>query len=475
MPTVTNQNIPLVHRKEWQMMTPAPFTTATGSFVVTDVNENRPNALYVASSTAHYLYNHNEDAYVQIPSGALAGTFGAGSCGARVRYSNTFTASAGSTTTLTTSTILSGIILGSTIRFLSGTATNVGKESIITDILIVPGTSTTITFNAVPGTVVSTDTFAIDTGRFFILNAGILATNSFKSYDIASGIWTGLAFANLPASIGTDGKLICTPSNDIFATGTASSATTTTITNTPKTWTVNQWTNYQIRITGGTGLGQIRTIASNTSNVLTVSSVFTITPDATSTYELTGNDDYMYFLGNNAVTLYRYSISGNAWTVMAPTTARSGTPVAGMSANWVGKTGNAKYANESNIQDGKYIYSFRGGSALDRFDIAGGTAGAGAWQNIVYIGLVESFNTGSAYALSGEYIYIRKDASHRYFKYSITGFSLTPVTSNLYPDGTAIVGDKLWIKNYQESGVTKLTWLYSLRNTGTELHRILLY
>lgn len=51
---------------------------------------------------------------------------------------------------------------------------------------------------------------------------------------------------------------------------------------------------------------------------------------------------------------------------------------------------------------------------------------------------------------------------------------MEPLSTNLYTDGAALVGDKLWIKDYLESGVVKLSWVYSLRNTGTEVHRMLL-
>lgn len=112
---------------------------------------------------------------------------------------------------------------------------------------------------------------------------------------------------------------------------------------------------------------------------------------------------------------------------------------------------------------------------LDRFDIAGGTAGAGAWLNIAYVGIAETFTTGSSYAVSGRYIYMRKDATHRFFKFSVTGHYIEPLTTNLYPDGTAVAGDKLWIKAYNDGTSDVLFWLYSLRNTGTEVHRILLY
>jgi hypothetical protein len=106
-------------------------------------------------------------------------------------------------------------------------------------------------------------------------------------------------------------------------------------------------------------MGQTRTIASNTATVITTSTAWTTTPDATSQYAIEANEDYLYLLGNNAVTMYRYSISANTWTTMSPTTARAGAPVAGMGAVAIGKSGESSWANETAILDGRYIYSFR--------------------------------------------------------------------------------------------------------------------
>jgi len=470
---VTNQNIPLVHRKEWQMMTPAPVASAAGSFVVVDPNESKNLALFVQTASVQYLYHHDEDSWVQIPSMALAGTFGAGACGARTRWSNLLTANGGSTTTATTTANITGLAIGRTIRFRTGA--NAGRDAVVTGVIINPAGTSTLQFDALPSAVVNTDTFVIDTGLFLVMSAGTIAAGIVKSYDPLTGVVTSLGTTGLPATWGTDGKLVTTPSDDAFATGTATSATSTTLVNSAKTWTANQWTNYQVRITAGTGIGQVRTIASNTGTTLTVSA-WTVTPDATSVYSIEGNDDFVYLFGNNAVTTYRLSLSGNTWTVMAPTTARAGAPGVGMSANWAGKTGDTNWANESDIKDGRYIYSFRGGATgtLDRLDIAGGTAGAGAWQNIVYVSNGETFTTGSSYGQQGRYIFIRKDATHRYFKYSMRGNYMEPLSFNFFPDAAAVLGDKLWLKVYKEGGVEKLVWLYSLRNSGAEVHRMLL-
>lgn len=469
--SITNKNVPLIHRKEPQFMTPAPVATAAGSFVITDIKEDDNVVMYVSNATNQFLYHNDEDGWVQVTSGALGGTFGAGACGHKSRWGNTLTANGGSTTTVTTSTAISGLAKGAVLRMLTGL--NAGLERTVTDVLItVGGTNTFYLDSAFPNVVSSSDTFIVSTGRFYIFNAGTLSATSFRNYDPLTGVWTSLSVTGLPASWGTDGKLVVTPSYDVYATGTTTSATINTLTNSTKSWTVNQWSNYQVRITAGTGIGQVRTIASNTSTQLTVSTNWTLTPDGTSVYEITGNDDFMYLLGNGAVTMYRYSISSNSWTTLSPSVARSSAPNVGMSANWVPNTQAIGWDDENNIRNGRFIYSFRGNatSTLQRYDIALNT-----WADITYAGQIETFSTGSSYAVMDKYIYIRKEATGRMFKFSVSGNYLEPLTTTLYPEGTAALGDKMWGVKYVESGVVKLKWLYWLGNTNTITSRMLLF
>lgn len=119
-----------------------------------------------------------------------------------------------------------------------------------------------------------------------------------------------------------------------YDSGTATSATGTTMDCTGKGWTSSQWINYQVRITGGTGIGQIRVITANDSDTLTVAA-WTTTPDGTSTFVIEADDNAIYIMGNNAVTLYKNSISGNTTVTVTPSAARAGAPIAGMSADFV--------------------------------------------------------------------------------------------------------------------------------------------
>lgn len=468
----TQNNKPLLHRKEWQFMTPAPAASVGGAFMAVDPNDVNNLALYVTSSTAAHLYHHDEDAWVQVPSPALAGTFGPGACGTAYRWSNTVTANGGSTTTATTAAAINGLAVGRTVRFLTGA--NAGAEATITGVIIVPGGTSTIQFAALGSAVANTDTFTVDTGLFIVLGAGTLAAGSLRSYDALTSIWASLSITGLPATWGTDGSMMATSGISQFASGTATAGAATSLTNSAKAWTANQWTNFQVRITGGTGRGQIRTISSNTGTALTVPA-WTTAPDATSTYVIEANDDFVYLAGNNAVTMYRYSRSGNTWTTMAPTTARAAAPGLGASLNWVGKTGDANWGNENANLDGRYLYALRGGAStfIDRFDIAGGTAGAGAWLAISYPGAAETFATGSSADWSGRYLYIRKDGTHRFFKYSLRGNYMEPLSTLLFADGATLLGRKTWVKDYDGTDVLK--WLYVLRNTGAEVFRLPLY
>lgn len=473
----TNNNVALLHRKEWQMMTPAPVASAAGAFVIAPDSGNWNNALYVTSATVHYLYNHDEDGFMQIPSGALAGTFGAGACGVFHPWSINYTANGGTTTTVTVAAAthnITGRIDGQTIEFISA-GTSSGHRATVTNILNNAGSGTiTITFSpAAPTAIANSHTFRATTGRFYLMNAGTVAAGIFKVFDVGTMAWqANLTTTGLPAAWGTDGKLVTAYHfGEIFATGTATGGTGTTLVDAVKTWGTNQWTNYMVRITGGTGIGQTRVISSNTGTTLTVPA-WTTNPDVTSTYEITANEDWLYLLGNNAVTMYRYSISANTWATVAPTVARSGAPVAGMTANAIGETGYSVWADESAILDGRYIYSLRGGATatLDRFDIAGGTSGAGAWAVVGYIG-TDTFTTGSSAFPMGEFIYIRKDATNRFFKYSVVDNAMRPFNTNTYTDGVAVLGNKIWVKNLEGSNVK---WVYSLQNTGTALHRVLI-
>lgn len=84
--------------------------------------------------------------------------------------------------------------------------------------------------------------------------------------------------------------------------GRATAGTATTLTDSGAgqyggTWTTNMWTNYKVRITVGTGQGQVRTISSNTATALTVPT-WDINPDASSEYIIYGGPQMKEITGH---------------------------------------------------------------------------------------------------------------------------------------------------------------------------------
>lgn len=62
--------------------------------------------------------------------------------------------------------------------------------------------------------------------------------------------------------------------------------TNTTLNDTTKSWTTNEWQNKIVAIANGTGEGQTRTVGSNTPTQLTVTTNWTTVPDNTSVYHV---------------------------------------------------------------------------------------------------------------------------------------------------------------------------------------------
>jgi hypothetical protein len=66
--------------------------------------------------------------------------------------------------------------------------------------------------------------------------------------------------------------------------GQATSAGSSSLTDSNQSWATNAYANYWVNIVDGTGAGQWKQISSNTANVLTVASAWNVQPDSTSQY-----------------------------------------------------------------------------------------------------------------------------------------------------------------------------------------------
>jgi hypothetical protein len=471
MPT-TNGNRKILDLKRWEFCAPAPAAPGAGAFISSS-RHFRQQQLYVRGQNEAYIYNPAEDGWVAIPPPGLAAALAAGACGTAAAFSTgaaagaaALAATGGSTTTIATSQTLARDLRGYKVHIMAGP--NAGAVLDIVSNTVGPNAA--ITVAAQSQAFSAATVYRLLTPSWYVCGNGSNLAASFRKYDYATNTWTTLA--NMPAIFGADAKLVATPSIvdgafRQFASGTATAAASTTLVQTGKAWTPSQWVNSQVRITAGTGAGQIRTISANTGDTLTVSAAWTITPDATSQYAIEGNDDFLYLLGNNAVILYRYSISANIWSALTPGSARAAAPGAGMSAHWVHSAPDADWNAESNILNGRFIYSFQGAGtgALHRYDIA-----ANSWATITYSPGAETFNTGSKYALHNGVLYMTKEATGRWFAFDFVRSELFPWGTMLYPQGAAIAGDTAFDVIYRD-GATDLFYVYMLHNSATVLLR----
>ena len=164
----------------------------------------------------------------------------------------------------------------------------------------------------------NTSEFVIESGGLWNVNVAV-GRWGFQYYDVLSDNWYlktscgGGSLAN--ANLATDCvvQTIKEFETGILSTGTISSATYNTAT-VSVTYTANQYANYIIRITAGTGIGQSRLIKSHTTDTITVSEAWSTQPDNTSSYEIVADNDKMFMIGNSGSSVFEYDAAGDTWS-----------------------------------------------------------------------------------------------------------------------------------------------------------------
>jgi len=279
---------------DWESLNPIPAASAAGSFVRSqnvDSYNIRANFFACNATSSIWFYCPETDTCQLLPASGISGTFAAGACGRARPFGPSGTATAGTSTTITTNQNITRDLRGMFIRITGGpgagdvrkiASNTIGSNSVIT---------VTAAFSA---TITTSSTYQLLTPRLFLFNPHTASPWAyFRYYDWALNTWSAdlsIAGMSLAAAWGTDAQMAGTAS--IFGNQLDSSnrkvfgsATTTVLTLTSGAlWTVNQWTGGVITIVAGTGSGQVRTIASNTASTLTVDTAWGVTPDATSEY-----------------------------------------------------------------------------------------------------------------------------------------------------------------------------------------------
>ena len=458
-----------------------------------------PNMYFMNSATTLFEYHATNNGWVQLTSPALAGTFGLSACAV---YAPSLgprgTIAAGSSTTqVVLSTALPAAVganqmAGQQLRIVDNASGASGKTFEVIVLSNTAGTTPTVTFTAIANTPTTGSAYEFLSGRYYMLNAGVVAAGIWKYYDVLTSSYSGnLATTNLPASIATASSIISLDELHTPITGVAGVAVNgetggyfgnlvCTASGTPATILfgtaaggdsavlANEYRNFQIRIiqdtTTPTSVGQRRRITSHTAGATPQYTVpaWTVNPSTGATFVIENNNDIILWTGATTTT-YRYAPIADAWD----TTTYAVKPAA-MAAGCVTFHPFGIVLNTAKTLRHSYLYQFRGGvtGTLDVFDIAGATTGS--WTSAVPYdnqGLV-TFNAsaGCAYSAVDNKTLLTPvsllTAPVNFFYFDVDKGSLRPYSPCQQVPGTIVDGDRVAIDFFVDGTAKKAIYYY---------------
>ena len=491
----------------WRQVNPSPNAHAAASSMASDLRSDlsrNPFAYNLLSATVLNRYNIVTKAWQTMASPALAGTFGAGAASAFAPSLGLVgTIAAGATTT---SVVIStafptavGVNMlanrggsgdkGFKLRIIDTTAGKTEERWIASN---TAGTTPTITVDAAfTFTPALGARYEILSGRLFMLSSGTLASNAWRSFEVASNtLSTGLSITNLPAALSTDSSLLVldeqytpfdmkpgegmvkgaftydTGLTSLTATAAGASTLTGQATSGDAVVAANEYRNFQIRIVQDTttpgAVGQRRIIASHTagaSPVYTLGTAWTTQPSASAKYVIelpnllvlrtTANTTtYTWNYSDATVNNGTNSIVSNAWSATYFGTAPAANAAGCMWAPSFGiQPDVARNARHS------FNYFFRGGAAvtLDLLDIAGSITGT--WTGaIAYDGNTTAIGTGSTgcyapFENEGRMFYVNAyvaSAVNQFYRFDVQNRVFSPYTNtDFIQSGAAALGGRM--------------------------------
>lgn len=247
------------------------------------------------------------------------GTLGAGiTTVTAVNSSTTFTVSVAPSVALagTNTFILSG---GGVVYTSAASATSSGATITVT-------TTTNLAVGMMVMVTAGTGTFASATRVTIINSATTFTVSASPSVALSGGASVVVGTWPLQTVLGTQisGTVGGAGTYNVFPQQVVASTTITgtavaTLTDSTKTgWTTNRWNNFAVRITAGTGAGQVRMIQGTYQTpgggVLAVVPNWSVTPDTTSIYEIQGDPDKTYVSLGASAAMFNYNIAGDILT-----------------------------------------------------------------------------------------------------------------------------------------------------------------
>jgi N-acetylneuraminic acid mutarotase len=334
---------------------------------------------------------------------------------------------------------------------------------------VVPAVIDTGTANAT-GNTTTVVTATTDTGTFGLGMVGLQlrvtsgAQNGQKRTISAVSAPNTLTVAPaLPGALGSGDTFTIEQVEDVLT-----AATTTVLTDSTASWTVNQYANMDVIITSGAQNGQRRRIASNTATALTLAGATTGNartgalpgaPEATATFKIVPSDDFLYYQpGNNTTTLYRIDLAqttGAAWSA-----ALAAAP-AGISGG-----GNTFYPAAYAPYN---IVALRGNASKDFYLY---NIGLNTWTTMTTFAGSETFTTGSSSAMvtGKRKLLIQKEGFNRILALDLLTGIVEPAGTMPYSVPASYDGKRMRVVTTPDGA----QFLYIMRAGGPEFFRVAL-
>lgn len=492
----------------WKQVTPSASAHAVGRSLCCDMRNDatrHPFVFHLATAAVVDRYNVVSKGWQSSAiAPALAGTFAVGAaCVFLPSFAAVGTLAAGATTTsVVLSTALPAAVGGNMLANRGGSGdygfkirVTIAATGRTEERFIVANTASatpTIYVNpAFSSAPASGDRYEILSGRLAMLNAGTVASNIWRTYEVASNfLSTGLSTTNLPATIATDSSFValdeqyvpfdCSPGEGfikgaydydsgkmaLFATASAAGTITGQATGGDVAVVANEYRNFQIRIVRDdatpAAVGQRRIIASHTagpSPVYTLGANWTTTPSSSAKYVIeypnllllrtsATTTVYTYNYSDASITNGTNTIAAGAWSTAYFGVAGNANAVGGF---WVPAFGIRPDVGK--VARHSHVYFFRGGGAfaLDLLDIAGGTTGS--WSAAVVYDGGWPVGAGSCGAYSpfggeGRFAYIdlynATTPNATSFRFDVQNRVMSPYTARDIPQaGVAAAGGRM--------------------------------
>jgi hypothetical protein len=483
-----NKNTPGIDLPNWQTLNSPPTTTTTGSIVIGGIDPTDDiNALYAARSSELYTYNKFNDAWTRIPNGFNTVTVAAGlagACGWEIRtnlaFSNNqfdakfFSLLSPTELLLRDSALISKNDIGRKLQCLFNPP-NTG--SIRTILNVEPYTAYNANLNIKKVTIDSPfqGTLVNDGVCSFRVLKNIFMTYQFNNILIGRPgpeIALSLGTTNGPPSWGTAGNLVTTPSylSGSYDTGNASSSTSTTLTDSSKSWYSGQWVNFQIRIKSGPAEGAVRTITASTSDTITIDTNWSLNPSSSDTYSIEANDNIVYLFGNNNGILYKKELTNTTTWSNLNLGGITGTEI---HAFWVPRINSLPIPTLSNYQDGAYVFVKYGTASSTYAAVDIRTMTLTTFSNIEFVfDPYTNAGLGFSAANDSESVYVTSNNLGFFGGNSILDNRRIYLKRDIYPQGTGVVGNKMYVDSITDSNGNTKKYLYNMMNSLNVFRRL---